>query len=165
MWRYSCYYWCWYFNVFNNEIIMIDVVINYDLEKNEYKIYEPTTDTILITTSLGETFIKLDEFLKQNKLITTNILNTEEVNYHLDSMTFIALVKSNVDLLKRLNTAPSGFTTSSQRFGQPTSSFSKNKKSDSNFDSENKSSKNRHNYGTFSKTSFRNSGRKFGGYN
>ena len=76
MWRYSCYYWCWYFNVFNNEIIMIDVVINYDLEKNEYKIYEPTTDTILITTSLGETFIKLDEFLKQNKLITTNILNT-----------------------------------------------------------------------------------------
>lgn len=148
---------------------MIDVVINYDPEKNEYRIYEPTTDTILVTTSLGETFIKLDEFLKQNKLITTNILSTAEVNYHLDSLTFIALVKSNVDLLKRLNTAPSGFTTSSQRFGQPSSSFSglKNKKTDTDFDGEKKStSKNRkHNYGTFSKTSFRNSGRKFGGYN
>lgn len=135
---------------------MIDVVINFDESKGEFKLYEPTTDTLLITTSLGETFGKLDEFLREQGLIATNILSTADINYHIDSVTFIAMVKSNADLLKRLNTAPSGFTISSNRFGiTPGQGF----KDSGSFQNQKKSKKTKV---TFSKSSFKNSNKKFG---
>lgn len=134
---------------------MIDVVINFDSERKEFKLYEPTTDTLLITTSLGETFAKLDEFLKDRGLIASNILSTVDINYHIDSPTFIAMVKSNADLLKRLNNAPSGFMISSNRFGisQGQSSLS---------DSYKEKGRGKRKSATFSKTSFNNSNKKFG---
>ena len=137
---------------------MIDVVINFDITRGEFKLYEPTTDTLLITTSLGETFAKLDEFLKERGLIATNILSTADVNYHIDSATFIALVKSNADLLKRLNNAPSGFTISSNRFGIVPG---QNSFKDS-FQKDQGGRKGKKSKATFSKSSFRNSGKKFG---
>ena len=135
---------------------MIDVVINFDKSKGEFKLYEPTTDTLLITTSLGETFGKLDEFLKEHGLIATDILNTADINYHIDSTTFIAMVKSNADLLKRLNNSPSGFAISSNRFGI---TQNQNFKESSNFQNQKRSKKNKV---TFSKSSFKNSNKKFG---
>lgn len=137
---------------------MIDVVINFDESKGEFRLYEPTTDTLLITTSLGETFGKLDEFLREKGLIATNILSTLDVNYHIDSTTFIAMVKSNADLLKRLNNAPSGFTISSNRFGITPGQGGF--KDSGNF--QNNQRKSKKGRATFSKSSFKNSGKKFG---
>lgn len=137
---------------------MIDVVVNFDPNRGEFKLYEPTTDTLLITTSLGETFAKLDEFLKERGLIASSILATADINYHIDSATFIAMVKSNADLLKRLNNAPSGFMISSNRFGITPSQGSL---SDSYKDKNNRG-KGRRKSATFSKTSFNNSNKKFG---
>lgn len=136
---------------------MIDVVINFDISRGEYKLYEPTTDTLLITTSLGETFAKLDEFLKERGLIASSILSTADINYHIDSPTFIAMVKSNADLLKRLNNAPSGFMISSNRFGitQGQSSLSDSYKDQRKRGGKRKSA-------TFSKSSFNTSNKKFG---
>ncbi len=139
---------------------MIDVVIGFDKEKEEFNLYEPSTDTLLITTSLGELFIKFDEFLKLNGLISgADILNTAEINYHIDSPTFIAMVSSNAALLKRLNSAPSGFMISSQKFGIQNNNYQNN-----NNQKEFKDYKKKYNRssGTFSKSSFNNSNKKFG---
>ncbi len=135
---------------------MIDVVVNFDPARGEFKLYEPTTDTLLITTSLGETFAKLDEFLRERGLLATNILSTADVNYHIDSATFIAMVKSNADLLKRLNNAPSGFMISSNRFGiTPGQNLKDSFQKDQGGRGKKKTA-------MFSKSSFRNSGKKFG---
>ena len=138
---------------------MIDVVINYDESTGSFKLYEPTTDTLLITTSLGDTFIKLSEFLRQSGLIAEDILSSSEITYHIDSATFLALIQSNVSLLKRLNTAPSGFMISSKRFGVSgqggNNTNSSSKKKGKRFGSG----------GSFSKSSFISSYKKFGDSN
>jgi len=148
---------------------MINVVINYDSQRKEYKLYEPTTDTIIITANLSETFIKLSEFLTNAGLISGgDILNTDQVTYHLDSGTLISMVESNVNLMKRLTTqAPSIFTASALKFGSSSSSqnlstqqkqkqdYSKGGKGD--YQQPMKSSG-----GVFSKSSFRTTNKKFG---
>ena len=96
---------------------MIEVVINYDTEKQFYKIYEPSTDTILISSNISEALINLSKFLLDQKLTEKDILNSDNITYHLDSHTMRAMIESNVILIKRLNSAPSGFTISTQRFG------------------------------------------------
>jgi len=135
---------------------MIDVVIGYDKEDQVYKVYEPSTDTLLVTTSLGESFIKLSEFLKSRGMIVGDLLGDDNVRYHIDSATLLAMVESNANLLKRLNQAPSGFMISGQRFGQsttsPTQSSSKNGKKQKFGGSG----------GTFSKSKFNESYKKFG---
>lgn len=136
---------------------MIEIVINYDPVQKMFRAYEPQTDTLLITTSLGETFIKLDDVLKKNGLITVDILTSVDIVYHIDSYTFLGLIENNVALLKRLNTAPSGFMTSNTRFGLP--------QSGSNTKQKDWGGKNKKfgGTGTFSKSSFNNSNKKFGG--
>ena len=94
---------------------MVEVVINYDVENKLYKAYEPSTDTLFVTSSLGDTFNKLEAHLLQFGLIAGSLLSEQNITYHLDSPTFIAIVQSNANLLKRLNNAPSGFMVSSQR--------------------------------------------------
>lgn len=128
---------------------MIDIVIGYDKEEQVYKVYEQSTDTLLITSSLGESFIKLSEFLKDRGMIMGDLLGTDDIRYHIDSATFLTMVESNANLLKRLNRAPSGFMISGQRFGQPQTQQTKKK----NF---------RGNGGTFSKSKFNDSYKKFG---
>lgn len=157
---------------------MIEIVINYDKDRREFNLYEPTTDTLLITSSLGETFIKLNEFLQSQGLITTDILGSTDIIYHIDSMTFLALVESNAGLIKQLNNAPSGFMISSQRFGMTNTLGSSPKaqtqnnnqglqqgKGNSNYyDSKKKRGKTeRGSSGFFSNSSFRGSYKKFGG--
>ena len=154
---------------------MIEIVINYDPTQKVFKLYEPTTDTLLITASLGESFIKLNEFLKNQGMITTDILNTLDITYHIDTMTFLALIESNVGLIKQLNQSPSGFMISSQRFGMTntlgaTPKNSNNNqpqfqgKGNNNYDSKKKRGKTeRGSAGFFSNSSFRGSYKKFGG--
>jgi len=104
---------------------MIEVVINYDASSGLYKVYEPSSDTLLATTSLSESMTKLSEFLVSSGLTKEDILHCPDISYHLDSHTMLALIESNVGLLKRLNTAPSGFESSSRRFGLSNSSSGK----------------------------------------
>lgn len=146
---------------------MINVVINYDSQRKEYKLYEPTTDTIIITANLSETFIKLSEFLTNAGLISGgDILNTDQVTYHLDSGTLISMVESNVNLMKRLTTqAPSIFTASALKFGSSSAQtqqkqkqdYSKGKGGKGDYQQPMKSSG-----GVFSKSSFRTTNKKFG---
>ena len=135
---------------------MIDVVIGYDKEDQVYKVYEPSTDTLLVTTSLGESFIKLSEFLKSSGMSMGDLLGDDSVRYHIDSATLLAMVESNANLLKRLSQAPSGFMISSQRFGQSTTTSS----------SSNKGGQKKQKFGgtggTFSKSKFNESYKKFG---
>jgi hypothetical protein len=135
---------------------MIDVVIGFDKEEQVYKVYEPSTDTLLVTTSLGESFIKLSEFLKSKGMIMGDLLGDDNVRYHIDSATLLAMVESNANLLKRLSQAPSGFMISGQRFGQSTTSSS----------SSNKGGQKKQKFGgtggTFSKSKFNESYKKFG---
>lgn len=138
---------------------MIEIVINYDKDSKMFKIYEPTSDTLLVTSNLSESFIKLSEFLKTSGMISTDILTSDDISYHLDSATFIAMVESNVTLLKRLAQAPSVFTNSSQKFGKSLTS--------SNFQGGGDSKKKKDysfkgNRSFFSKTSFKSSSKKFG---
>ena len=158
---------------------MIEIVINYDPTQKVFKLYEPTTDTLLITASLGESFIKLNEFLKNQGMITTDILNTLDITYHIDTMTFLALIESNVGLIKQLNQSPSGFMISSQRFGmtntlgsgpkqqsqgQQNQNLAGKKSNNDYYDSKRKrGQRDRGSSGFFSDSSFRSSYKKFGG--
>ena len=136
---------------------MVEVVINYDKEENLFKAYEPTTDTLLITSSLGDTFNKLENHLLQFGLIAGSLLSNQDIIYHIDSPTFIAMVQSNANLLKRLNNAPSGFMISSQRLGIGSG------KTNNNGDWKNKkSSGNSKKTGTFSKSNLTGANKKFG---
>ena len=146
---------------------MIEIVIKYDKNKGLYAVYEPTTETLLLTASLGESFIKLSQFLQSKGMITEDILKTDNISYHIDSATFIAMVESNANLLKRLSQAPSGFTISSQRFGvSPTTTPSRVSDDWKHGNSSGKFSNGKSkSTGTFSKTGFRNSNKKFGGSN
>lgn len=95
---------------------MIEVVINFDDSKNMFKVYEQKSDTLIVTATLSDSLLKLNEFLLQQGMISGDIMTTKEVTYHLDSGTMAAMIKSNVNLLKRLSNAQSGFTSSSQKF-------------------------------------------------
>lgn len=88
---------------------MVEIVINYVSEKQQFKVYEPTTDTLIVSSSLTEALVNLSNFLVQSGLIQGDILSYPDISYHLDSYTVKAMVESNVNLLKRLQTAPSGF--------------------------------------------------------
>jgi hypothetical protein len=135
---------------------MIEIVINFDQNSKMYKVYEPTSDTLLITSNLSESLIKLSEFLRNSGMIQSDILASDCISYHLDSATMIAMIESNVSLLKRLAQAPSVFTSSAQKFGKSLTSggFQGNKNKEDKFVSKNKN--------FFSKSSFKNSLKKFG---
>ena len=134
---------------------MIEIVINYDPQRKEFKAYEASTDTLFITTSLGETFLKLEETLKSKGLVES-LLTSCDITYHIDSYVLLGLVENNVNLLKRLNQAPSGFSISQNRFGgSSTPSNNSGGKSSSSKKFAKSSS-------YFSKSTFNDSYKKFG---
>lgn len=140
---------------------MIEIVINYDKDKKMFKVYESSSDTLMITSSLSESLLNLNKFLKDSNLINKDILQDDNITYHLDSGTMVAMVESNVNLMKRLRNSPSGFMTSSQKFGSSLGNNNKNNSSNSPENSNKK--KGRRGTGMFSNTAFRNSYKKFGG--
>lgn len=141
---------------------MIEVVVKFDKSKGLYVVYEPTTETLFLTASLGESFLKLSQFLQEKGMIEGDLLHADNVSYHIDSACFASMVESNANLLKRLSQAPSGFTISSQRFGSTGTGNELKKDSSSN---SNNARMGRKSTGTFSKSAFKNSYKKFGGNN
>ena len=114
---------------------MVEVVINYNKDNQNFQVYEPTTDTLLVSSNLTEALVNLSIFLNSAGLLQGDILDYPEISYHLDSYTVKSMVESNVNLIKRLQTAPSGFMISSQKFGGSTiSKQKKEKKSNNGFD-------------------------------
>lgn len=144
---------------------MIQIVINYDPGTSSYKIYEPTTQNLILTQDLTEALVTLSLFLQSKGMITGDILGAADISYHLDAHTMKAIIESNVKLMKRLKSAPSGFQQSSQRFGTSNSSSgSKKKKSDWGGESQKKFS--RKGSSQFEgATGFRNANKKFYGKN
>lgn len=96
---------------------MVEIAITFDPDKEVFKVYEPSSDTLLVTNTLTESLMKLNEFLKSENMITGDLLNTADVSYHMDSYSMSTMIRSNANLLKRLSTANSGFTVSTQKFG------------------------------------------------
>lgn len=151
---------------------MIEVLINYIPDKKCFGVYEQSTDTLLYSESLSEALVSLSAFLKDSGLITEDILGCNNISYHMDSYTVKAMVESNVNLMKRLSNAPSGFMISSQRFG---STITQNNKKDNSRDFKTQSKFGRSSLGgkkgkNFSNSSFsgnsnfKSSFKKFGGY-
>lgn len=97
----------------------MDIVINYDSEKRVYKIYEGTTETLLISQDLGEGMFNLNQFLVQEGYIPSgsDILKEQNLTYHFDSTTLNALIQNNLSLLARIRQGPSEFKISSEKFG------------------------------------------------
>ena len=145
---------------------MIEVLIKYIPDKGYYGVYEPTTDTLMASSNISEALISLSNFLKDSGMITGDILSSNEISYHLDSHTMKAMVESNVNLMKRLNNAPSGFMISSQKFGSSINSQNKkdnNAGGDSKFGNKNFGGKQKSGFSSFSGNSnFGTSFKKFG---
>lgn len=137
---------------------MVEIVINYDSQRKEYKIYEPSTDTLMVSGNLTEALLILNKFLIEQGLINVDILQCPDISYHLDSDTMRSIVEGNIKLIKRLRSAPSGFMMSSQRFGGGNSSGQQAKSSSDT------SSKKKGGGGTFAGAKgFQNAYKKFGG--
>lgn len=96
---------------------MIDIVVKFDSTEGVFKIYESSTQTLLISQTLGEGFSNLNGFLLSGGLITKSILEDQEVIYHFDSHTFQEIIKSNMSLLRRVSDIPSEFKNSVSKFG------------------------------------------------
>lgn len=149
---------------------MIEILINYLPDKQSYGVYEPTTETLLVSSNLSEALVSLSSFLKDSGMITSDILGCSEISYHLDSHTMKSIIESNVNLMKRLSNAPSGFMISSQRFGSSLTQNSNSKENRSgDFDKTKKFGNSsfggkRNNFSSFSGDSnFKSSYKKFGG--
>lgn len=97
---------------------MIDVVVNYDASQGNFQIYESSTQTLLISDTLGDGFRNLNKFLEDSGLTTKNILEDDGILYHFDSHTFQEIIKSNMKLLKRVQETPSEFKNSANKFGK-----------------------------------------------
>lgn len=96
---------------------MIEIVVNFDPESKNFKIYESSTQTLLISDTLGDGFRNLSEFLRDSGLIKTNIVEELGILYHIDSYTFSEIIKSNQSLMTRVKEIPSEFKNSASKFG------------------------------------------------
>jgi hypothetical protein len=59
---------------------MIEIVVKYDKARGLYLVYEPTTETLLMTASLGESFLKLSQFLQDQGMIDKDILQVDNIS-------------------------------------------------------------------------------------
>ena len=111
---------------------MTEIVVKYDKSSNEYHIYENTSQTLIMSRTLGEGFSNLNLFLIQSGQIQKSLIEDEDVIYHFDGHTFKEIIKSNMALLKRVSDIPSEFKNSANKFGMssvPKDINTKNKQS------------------------------------
>lgn len=140
---------------------MIEIVICYDQDKQVYKIYEPSTDSLMVSANLTEALVVLNKFLHEQGLSNEDLLECDNISYHIDSKTMKSIIKGNLTLIKRLQTAPSGFMMSAQKFGA-TSTSGGSQNSATDFKGKGKSGKG--GSGSFNgATGFKQSFKKFGG--
>ena len=143
---------------------MIEVVIKYDESKKEYLVYEPTTNSLMASTNLTESLVLLNKFLLDSGMSQVDLLQCPDISYHIDSYTMRAIVEGNIQLMKRLNTAPSGFMISNQRFGQNgIAGGQKPKPQQTSSDSKQKSKGKQRGLGFAGASGFKSAFKKFGG--
>lgn len=130
---------------------MIEIVINFDPQKQYFKIYEPSSDSLMVSANLTEALCILNKFLLDSGMIKEDILKSPDISYHIDSYTMKGIIEGNLKLVKRLNQAPSGFQISSQRFNNTNSGQQGGEK------------RRKSNSGLASATGFRSAYKKFGG--
>ena len=112
---------------------MTEIVVKYDKSSNEYHIYESTSQTLIMSRTLGEGFSNLNLFLIQPGQIQKSLIEDEDVIYHFDGHTFKEIIKSNMALLKRVSDIPSEFKNSANKFGMPSVPKDLNSKNKQNF--------------------------------
>ena len=112
---------------------MTEIVVKYDKSSNEYHIYESTSQTLIMSRTLGEGFSNLNLFLIQSGQIQKSLIEDEDVIYHFDGHTFKEIIKSNMALLKRVSDIPSEFKNSANKFGMPSMPKDLNSKNKQNF--------------------------------
>lgn len=112
---------------------MTEIVVKYDKGSNEYHIYENTSQTLIMSRTLGEGFSNLNLFLIQSGQIQKSLIEDEDVTYHFDGHTFKEIIKSNMALLKRVSDIPSEFKNSANKFGMPSVPKDLNTKNKQNF--------------------------------
>lgn len=112
---------------------MTEVVVKFNKTSNEYHIYENTSQTLIMSRTLGEGFSNLNHFLKSSGQIKESLIEDEDVIYHFDGHTFKEIIKSNMALLKRVSDIPSEFKNSANKFGMPSVPKDINTKTKQNF--------------------------------
>ena len=112
---------------------MTEIVVKYDKSSNEYHIYESTSQTLIMSRTLGEGFSNLNLFLIQCGQIQKSLIEDEDVIYHFDGHTFKEIIKSNMALLKRVSDIPSEFKNSANKFGMPSVPKDLNSKNKQNY--------------------------------
>lgn len=96
---------------------MIDVVINYDLDLEIFKLYYKDLDVVFTSEEMFKVLVLFNSFISEHYGENFNILNSTEINYILDSYSMKQMILSNVKLIKRLSKMPSAFQQSNERFG------------------------------------------------
>ena len=130
---------------------MIEIVISFDPQKQYIKIYDPRSDSLMVSANLTEALCILNKFLLDSGMIKEDILKSPDISYHIDSYTMKGIIEGNLKYVKRLNQAPSGFQISSQRFNNSNSGQQGGEK------------RRKSNSGLASATGFRSAYKKFGG--
>lgn len=97
----------------------MDIVITYDPITKNFKFYEQSADVLLESSGLAEGLVNLNNYLVSSGKMSggEDLLNSYNINYHIDSVTFKKMVESNVKLVKRLQTGQSEFKKSNDKFG------------------------------------------------
>lgn len=116
--------------------MIIDITRDNDL--GEYNLYLRDLSVLIKSPDLFKCLVLLNEYLVDNGY--QELLKDEGLVYTLDSATMVAMISSNVQLIKRLSQLPSKFVQAQEKFGISTQSsqktFTTQKKKDNPFTSE-----------------------------
>lgn len=92
------------------------VDINYDKDEGTYSLVCEELDVGILSAELSKVLVLFDSYLRENN-INVSILESESIDYHIDSLTMRNMIISNVSLLKLLRNSQKGFQSSKNKFG------------------------------------------------
>lgn len=92
------------------------VDIRYDKEEGEYNLICEELDVGFVSSDLFRVFVMFDEYLRINN-VNVSVLESDSIEYSIDSMTMQKMILSNVSLLKLLRNSQRGFQASKNKFG------------------------------------------------
>lgn len=93
--------------------MIVDITRDNDL--GEYNLFLRDLSVLIKSPDLFKCLVLLNEYLVNNGY--EELLKDESLMYTMDSYTMVAMISSNVNLLKRLSQAPSKFLQSQEKFG------------------------------------------------
>lgn len=92
------------------------VNINYDKDEGTYSLVCEELDVGILSAELSKILVLFDSYLRENN-INISILESESIDYYIDSLTMRNMIVSNVSLLKLLRNSQKGFQSSKSKFG------------------------------------------------